>query len=341
MNVLICSYLEPELVEQIQSQFPQLTVHYQPELLPKPRYKADHVGAPFKRSTEEQTRWDALLQNADILFDFDYSDLAGFKEKARKARWLQASSAGIGQLVKRQGFDDMKMMFTTASGVHARPLAEFVLMVMLEHVKCAALARQQQAQHLWQRFATGELADKTLAIVGYGNIGKEVARLAKAFDMRVIANKRHTEGLSARDLGLHDLFAWQDLPEMLGQADYICIITPHTPETEHLFNEATFAAVKPGAVLINIARGIIVDEEALVKALDQGQLAHAALDVAATEPLPPESKLWSHPKITIFPHSASTSDKENERLVALFCENLSRYLKQEPLLNQLDTVKMY
>lgn len=341
MKLLICSYLEPQHIERIRAVDSRLVVQYHPELLPKPRYVADHVGAPLQRTQEEQARWEGLLAEAEILFDFDYSGVKELPERAKKVRWIQATSAGIGQFVKRNHYARMNAVFTTASGVHARPLAEFVLMVMLEHTKQAALARQQQQQHLWKRFATEELTGKTLAIVGYGRIGQEVARLAKAFDMRVIANKRRTEGYSAESLGIDHLYSWDGLYEMLSEADFVCLITPHTPETEGLFNKAAFAAMKPGAMLINIARGVVVVEPDLLAALDSGHLAHAALDVAAVEPLPTDSPLWDHPKVTIYPHSASTSAFENQRITELFCQNLRCYLAGEPLLNQLDLERMY
>ncbi len=341
MKVLICSYLEPELIARISAVDERLDVQYYPELLPQPRYPADHVGAPLQRSAADQARWEALLQQADVLFDFDYTAIGQLPERAPSVRWLQATSAGIGQLVKRQQLDRMNAVFTTASGVHARPLAEFVLMILLEQTKRAALARQQQQERLWKRFATGELAGKTLAIVGYGNIGKEVARLARPFGMRITGSKRRTEGFSAGELGLDALYSSQQLHEMLGEADFVCLITPHTPDTEGLMNDAAFAATKRGSTLVNIARGVVVDEPALVRALDSGQLGHAALDVASTEPLPADSPLWAHPNITIYPHSASTGEHENERIVDLFCENLRRYLANEPLLNQLDVERMY
>ncbi len=341
MKVLICSYLEPELIARISAVDERLDVQYYPELLPRPRYPADHVGAPLQRSAADQERWEALLRQADVLFDFDYTAIGQLPERAPTARWLQATSAGIGQLVKRERLDRMNAVFTTASGVHARPLAEFVMMILLEQTKRAALARQQQQERLWKRFATGELAGKTLAIVGYGNIGKEVARLARPFGMRITGSKRRTEGFSASELGLDTLYSSQQLHEMLGEADFVCLITPHTPDTEGLMNDEAFAATKRGSTLINIARGVVVNESALVRALDSGQLAHAALDVASTEPLPADSPLWAHPNITIYPHSASTGEHENERIVNLFCENLRRHLANEPLLNQLDVERMY
>ncbi len=340
-EVLICSYLEPELVERVRAVDPRLHVNYRPDLLPQPRYLADHVGAPLVRSPSDQAAWDVLLAGAEVLFDFDYTDMTGWVAKAPRVRWLQASSAGIGQLVKRRRFDETGIVFTTASGVHARPLAEFVTMVMLEHVKRAGLAREQQAKRSWQRFTTGELCGKTLAIVGFGRIGTEVAGLARAFGMRVIASKRDVGGLDAAALGLAALYGSDGLHDLLAGADYVCLITPHTPETEGLMDEAAFAAMKPGAVLINIARGAVVHEPALLAALNAGRLAHAALDVAAVEPLPADSPLWAHPNVTIYPHSASTGEHENERLVQLFCDNLRRYLAGEPLLNRLDTERMY
>lgn len=341
VKVLISSYLEPEHVRAIRSVSPRLDVRYHPELLPEPRYVADHIGALRTRSDTDQARWEALLAEAEVMFDFDYSDLDAMPERATNVRWVQASSAGIGQMVVRHGLDRMRARFTTASGVHVGPLAEFVLMVMLEHAKNAALARQQQLAHVWKRFATRELAGSTLAIVGFGRIGTEVARLSKAFGMRVVANKVRTDGLDAAALGLDGLFAWTNLHAMLAEADYVCLVTPHTPDTEHLIDAAAFAAMKPGATLINIARGIVVDHEAMLAALATGRLASAVLDVTAPEPLPADSPLWDHPNVTIYPHSASTGEHENERLTALFCDNLERYLDGRELRNLLDVERMY
>ncbi len=341
VNVLIGSYLEPHLVERIRAVDLRLDVHYHPELLPKPRYVADHIGQERTRSGADQARWEALLGQADVMFDFDYGGLAELPDRAPRVRWIQASSAGIGQMVVRYGLERMQAVFTTASGVHTGPLAEFVLMAMLQHTKNAALARQQQHEHVWKRFATRELAGSTLAIVGYGRIGTEVARIARAFGMRVIANKVRTDGLDPADLGLDALYAWSELHAMLAQADFVCLITPHTSDTEGLMNDAAFAHIKPGAVLINIARGIVVDTQAMLAALASGRLAHAVLDVTLPEPLPPDSPLWDHPGITIYPHSASTGEHQNERLTQLFCENLRRFLAGRPLLNQLDIERMY
>jgi glyoxylate/hydroxypyruvate reductase len=340
MNVLICSYLEPELIAQIRAVDERLHVEYHQDLLPKPRYVADHTGHPLERSSEEQTRWLGLLAKAEVLFDFDYTSIAELPERAPKVRWIQASSAGIGQFVHRQNYARMNAVFTTSSGVHARPLAEYTIMCLLEIVKQRDLARTQQLKHRWQRFATDELSGKTLAIVGLGKIGREVAKLGRAFDLRVIATKRRLEG-DAASLGVDQIFAWTDLHVMLGQADFVCLACPHTHETENLFDAAAFAAMKPGASLVNIARGAVVVEAAMIVALESGRLKHAALDVVLTEPLPPESPLWDMPNVSIYHHSASTNDRENQRIVDLFCQNLRRYLEHQPLQNTLDLERLY
>lgn len=341
INILISTYLEPELVEVIRQVDSRLQVHYYPELIPRPRYQADHVGFPLQRTPEEQARWEALLASAEVLFDFDHTGVAQLPQRVPRLRWIQATSAGIGQFVRRNNYHLLPVTFTTASGVHARPLAEFVMMAILQQTKQASLARQQQTQHIWKRFATQELSLQTLAIVGLGRVGSEIARLARAFEMRVVASKRNLAGQQAQDLGVDQLYGWEQLHLMLAEADFVCLIVPHTPETENLMNSQAFAALKPGATLINIARGAVVDEEAMLEALHRGQLAHAVLDVAATEPLPPESPLWDHPQVTIFPHSASTSARENARIVELFCHNLRLYLAGKPLINQLDVERMY
>jgi glyoxylate/hydroxypyruvate reductase len=340
MNVLICSYLEPELIARIRGVDSRLNVEYHPELLPKPRYAADHSGHPLERSPEDQARWLELLGRAEVLFDFDYTGIAELPERAPNVRWIQASSAGIGQFVARQNYARMNAVFTTASGIHARPLAEYTIMCLLEFVKRRDLARAQQLEHRWRRFATDELSGKTLAIVGLGKIGLEVAKLARVFDLRVIATKRRPEG-DPQALGVDQIFAWTDLHAMLGQADFVCLACPHTPETENLFDAAAFAAMKPGATLVNIARGAVINEPAMIAALESGRLAHAALDVVATEPLPPESPLWAMPNVSIYHHSASTNDRENQRLADLFCQNLRLYLEHQPLLNTLDLERLY
>ena len=340
-EILLCSYLEPDLVERIRQVNPEVRVHYRPDLIPKPRYDADHVGTPLERSLEQRETWRGLMERAEILFDFDYTDVEVMKEHARNVRWIQASSAGIGQFVRRHQLECLSATLTTAAGVHARPLAEFVMWGILTFVKNYPLARAQQQKHHWQRFHNDDLENKTLAVVGLGSIGREVAKAARGFGMRVLATKRSVEGVAAEDVGVDALYPVTELHDMLGESDVVVLVAPHTPETENIIDRAAFGAMKRGALLINIGRGALVEEAALLEALRTDRLAGAVLDVAPVEPLPPEHPLWDMDNVFIFPHSASTSRNENRRLTDLFIENLRRYLDGRPLKNVFNPERMY
>lgn len=337
-KVLIASYLEPELVEQIRQQVPQVEVINHPELLGKPRYIADHTALP-QRTPEQETQWRALLAEADILFDFDQTHQEDLPELALKLKWIQATSAGIGQFVRKMGYDKRtNWIYTTASGVHARPLAEFVLMALLMFAKNYEYMAREKANHHWERYHAEELAGKTLAIVGLGKIGRETARLAKAFDMRVIGSRRN---ILEPTPFVDALYGPADLDELLQQADYLILATPHTDETESLIGARELALLPAGAILINIARGAVVDEPALIAALQSGHLRGAALDVFAEEPLPSDSPLWDMPNVIICPHSASTAVTENQKIVDIFIHNLRCYLDGKPMQNVLDVERLY
>ncbi len=336
-NVLITSYLEPELVARIQQVDERLNVINDYDLISKPRYAADHY-APIQRTPEQEARWRELLGQADILFDFDYTHRQDLPELAPNVRWIQSTSAGIGQYVKRYDYDKRlaKARFTTASGVHAKPLAEFCIMSMLALNKgLPRMLADQQRKH-WERYAGTDLDGRSLVIVGVGNIGSEVARLATAFGMRV-------SGVNAGPsrARLEKLYAPEVLHLALPEAENLVICAPHTPQTENMIGERELALMPAGALLINIGRGAVVNEPALIAALRSGHLRGAALDVFADEPLPQESPLWEMSNVLVCPHSASTSDRENARITDLFCENLRRFLAGEPLLNVLNVELMY
>jgi glyoxylate/hydroxypyruvate reductase A len=330
-KVLMASYLEPEHVERIRQVDSRLQVIFEPDLLAKPSYPADHYGVP-ERTPEQAARWRELLGRADILFDFDYSHRPDLPELAPQVRWVQASSAGIGQFVKRYGYDTRmpNTTFTTSSGIHARPLAEFCLMAMLMHYKQALPMLRNQKRHRWERFAGADLEGRTLAIIGLGHIGSQVAQMACDLGMTVIGTNAVAPGPC-----VEQFFPPESLPEMLPLADVLVLSVPHTPQTEKMIGKEELDLLKPGAYLINIARGAVVDEPALIEALRSGHLSGAALDVFEQEPLPESSPLWEMENVLINPHSASTSDRENERLTDLFCDNLQRFVYGQPLRNVL------
>ncbi|MDZ7802244.1 MAG: D-2-hydroxyacid dehydrogenase [Trueperaceae bacterium] len=341
VDVAIVSPLHASHVERIRRVSPRLQVHHHPELLPTPRYEADHIGDPPQRDDDAQRCWREMLATAEVAFDVDYHDVEGFMRAAQAVRWIQLSSAGIGGLVQRYRLDGLGATLTTAAGVHARPLAEFVLFGMLAFAKNYPRARRQREARVWERFHNDDLEGSSLAIVGLGSIGREIARLVRPFGVRVTATKRHAHEVDPHVLGVDALYAPHDLHRMLEGADYVVVATPLTPETQGMIDAAAFGAMKQGSVLINIGRGAVVEEMALLHALKQGPLAGAVLDVAPQEPLPSNHPLWTLDNVILFPHSASTSRKENDRLVELFCDNLTRYLDGRPLRNVYDPARRY
>jgi phosphoglycerate dehydrogenase-like enzyme len=342
-TILITSWIEPELVERVRREVPGISVVYEPDLLRPPRYPADHTGHPVNRSPSEEARWRALLASASILFDFDPTHRDDLPELAPRVRWIQATSAGIGQLVRRMDYGRRmpNTVFTTASGVHARPLSEFVLLAMLAHVRGFLEMTRKQRARRWERFAGTDLQGRTVLVVGHGAIGSEVGRLARIFGMRVLGIKRRPDGIDPGSVHADELHGPGKLDDLLPRADFVVLASPHTDDTEGMIGTVQLSALRPGAALVNVGRGALVDEAALVSALESGHLGGAYLDVFAEEPLPEDNPLWTLPNVLVSPHSGSTSDRENARIVDLFCENLRRRREGHPLLNVLDLDRLY
>lgn len=336
-KVLIASFLEPVHIERIRAEAPGVEVVYRPDLIGAPRFQADHT-APMQRTPEQEAEWRELLAEAEILFDFDHTHHEDLPALSPKLRWIQATSAGIGQSVKRYGYVGTGWRFTTASGVHARPLAEYCLMAMLMFIKNFPLMEAQKRDRRWQRFNNTELRGMTVGIVGLGRIGRDIARVCKFFGMRVLACRR--SGASPPPT-VDEQYAPDQLDDLLPQADFVVLCAPHTPETDGLLSAERIGLMNAGAVLINIARGALVDHAALKRALRDGRLGGAALDVTDPEPPPPDDPLWDMPNVIISQHSASTADTENGKLTELFIRNLHRYLRGDPLENPLDINRMY
>ncbi len=339
LRVLIASFIEAQHVERIREVDPRLEVIYEPDLLRPPRYAADHKGSPTDRTPGQEARWRQLLEEADVLFDFDQTHLEDLPELAPNVRWIQSTSSGIGPFVEKMGYPERmpNTVFTRASGVHAQPLAEFCLMVMLLFRKGLFRILGDQGRKHWERYAGTDLEGRTLAIVGMGAVGSHVARVAKHLGMKVIGLDLHGFLFDQDSLPLDEFHPITELHEILPRAEHLVLIAPHTPQTDGLIGAEELALLPKGAVFINIARGALVDEVALAAALSSGHLAGAGLDVFAEEPLPLSSPLWDMPNVLVSPHSASTSDRENGRITDLFCENLRRYLAGKPLLNLLET----
>jgi phosphoglycerate dehydrogenase-like enzyme len=338
VRVLIASPLEAELVGRIAAVDPRVEVISRPELLGAPRYVGDHT-PPVERSPEQAAEWAALLASAEVLFDVDPPNVrVGFVERAPRVRWIQASSSGVGGWIRRLGLVDAPVQVTNAAGIHAVPLAEFALLAMLYFAKRMPLVQAERAERRWERFCGDVLRGRTVGVIGLGAVGREIARLAQAIGMRVLGLRRSA---AAGVDGVERVFGPEGLHALLADSDYVVLIVPSTRETEALLDAAAIGHMKPGAVLINIARGSVVDEVALVDALRSGHLGGAALDVVRQEPLPADSPLWDLPNVLITPHSMSTASGENALLADLFCDNLRRYLAGAPLRNLVDKRRGY
>jgi phosphoglycerate dehydrogenase-like enzyme len=341
-RIFIATPLEPEQVERIRDvACTRLEVIYEPDILPPTRYVADHEGAPFVRSADQERRWKQGLAAAEILWDMPPSaeDLSHCKQ----LKWIQTTSTGVGRKVLKLGLADSNVIVTTARGVHAGPLAEFVFLALLLHVKRLRHLDAEQRAHRWQRYCGEELAGRTLVAVGAGDLARGAARVARAFGMRVVAVARDPAKARAHRELFDEVVPVAALREALAAADAVVVTVPHTEETEHLIDAPAFAAMKRGVAFVNIARGIVIDEEALIACLRSGQVGFAALDVATKEPLPPESALWDMPNVLISPHSASTVRAENARIADIFRYNLGCYLRGDlaAMKNVLDKSLLY
>ena len=248
----------------------------------------------------------------------------------RSLRWVQSGSAGV---EKPAFYDLLKrgVRLTNAAGVHAEPIAQYVVMQMLNRIKRTRAHLELQAAHRWESIGGGELTGLTLGIVGFGGIGRAVARLGKAFGMRVVASKRTL----VEDPALDRLYLPQELGALLAESDFVVLAAPLNEQTRGMIDEAALEQMKPKALLINVARGGLVDEEALIDALRRERIGGAVLDVTAVEPLPETSPLWDLPSCVITPHDSGFSPLSLQRTLGLFLDNLDRLRRGQPLLNEV------
>jgi phosphoglycerate dehydrogenase-like enzyme len=341
-QVLIASPLEDELVARIGDADPRAEVLWDPGLLPPARYPGDHAGDPaFRRDPAGEERWRAMLARAEVLFGIPGESAAALAEAVTglpRLRWVHATSAGAGEQVRRARLPPEaleRVTVTTSSGVHAVPLAEFAVLGLLAVAKELPRLVADQRARAWPevRQPMRELRGQTLFLVGLGAIGREVARLGKALGMHTVGFRR-TEGLPPE--WVDEVHRPRRLPDLAPRADAVVVSLPHTEETTGLVDRATIERLPPGCIFVNVGRGKVVDEPALVEALRGRRIAGAVLDVFATEPLPQDSPLWTLPNVLVTPHAAALSARENQRIAELFATNLRRYLDGEPLTNVVE-----
>jgi phosphoglycerate dehydrogenase-like enzyme len=245
------------------------------------------------------------------------------------------------------------LIVTNARGVFSDPIAEYVLMMILAVSRRLPQLLELQRERTWQPLEGTELRDVTVGIVGLGSIGQAVATLASAFGCRVIATRRRSGAgdpplpaeapatAAAARPSIDRLSGPDGLPALLAESDFVVLAAPLTPDTEGMIDEAALAGVKPGAWLINVARGRLVDERALLRALRDGPLGGAILDTFRDEPLPPGSPFYDLPNVIVTPHTSWSSGRVLDRSVELFCDNLRHYAAGEPLVNVIDPTVGY
>jgi phosphoglycerate dehydrogenase-like enzyme len=345
LNVLLTFALDDDLVEQIRAVDPRIDA----QVLGQDARQLFRGELKYPSELEAQTARQELagaMHEAEVIFGFwgnalveMYPDPQVLRERAPKLRWVQLTSAGVDRAA-RSGLVGSEFMITNASGVHATPIGEYVICIMLMFCKGAATFVRAQERREWTRFMSRELYGKTVGIVGYGHIGEGVAKLAKAFGCRIIATRRSVTEPTNTDL-VDELLPSSALPRVLAESDFVVLTVPLTNETRHMIDDAALRSMKPTGVLINIARGAVIDTEALIRALKDGTIAGAGLDVFEQEPLPPDHELWSMENVIMSPHISGGTEIYNQRAVAIFCENLRRYLANEPLMNLVDAERGY
>jgi len=251
---------------------------------------------------------------------------------AKRLKWVQAIAAGVDRFLFGE-FVSSDVVLTNARGVHPAQVSDHVLALILAFSRKLNIFTKSQYQRKWARLQCEELQGKVLGIVGLGAIGREIARKAKCFGMRILAVDRD---MAAAPNSVDELLRPQALSTLLKQSDFVVLSVPLTRETEGLIGEPELTTMRKDAILINVSRGRIVQEQVLVKALREGKIGGAGLDVFEEEPLPFSSELWDMENVIITPHVAGSTPHYWARVCDIFCENLKRYTSGQPLINVID-----
>jgi phosphoglycerate dehydrogenase-like enzyme len=282
----------------------------------------------------------AMAARAEVIFGFRFP--VEWLEVAGRLRWVQLASAGSDHML-RLGLGERRpdLLITTASGIHEIPISEHIVAMILHFSRGLDKAVRNQALGKWERFRAEEAHGRRVCMVGYGPIARRAATLCKALGMRVVAVRGSIAEQQPGFEATERFYPPADLDEVLAESDYVVVAAPRTRQTERMIGPGQLRAMKREAVLINISRGALVDEAALVEALRGGEIAGAGLDVFEEEPLPESSPLWGLPNVLITPHVSGSNPHYDRRVTDLFIENLARYLGGEPLRNLVDIERGY
>jgi D-2-hydroxyacid dehydrogenase (NADP+) len=320
VKILACTQYDLTIMERISKRFPGVTLQV----------------------VTDDDQMLAALPEADVLFlhreitPKTSEKMTPLIAASRRLKWIQWGYTGLDRL---RPFESLweRLLITNSKGVASETIADYVILVIhLLHREFPKIMKNQM-NRVWQRWPFNSPRGKTVGIIGLGSIGREVARRAKFFQMKVIGLVRRPISLDNVD----SIFLQAELRNFLGESDVVVLCVPLTPETRGLISEEALSWMKPRSYLVNVARGKLIDETALVKAIKNGHLAGASLDAFAQEPLRPESELWSLDNVIITPHLSAWDSDFPKRVFDLFCENLERFLEDKDLINLVEPGKDY
>ena len=345
LRVAIAAPVPSGLTNLLLEREPRIDLRYDPEVLPPMRHPADFSGDPsYSRTPEQWRRYEELLVDAEALYgipDVDPTALRHVVEANADLRWVHTMAAGGGATVQAANLTSEqlnKIIFTSSAGVHAGPLAEFAIFGMLAGAKGLPRLNAQQAAREWSgRWMMGQLEEQTVLVIGLGGIGRRIVELLRPFGTTIIGTSRRGSAVPGVDEVIHP----DDRDSVASRVDAVISTLPGTDATTGLLGKSFFTALKPGATVVNVGRGTVIDEAALIDSLSDGRVGFAALDVFATEPLPPDSPLWSMSNVLVSPHTAALSVQEDHRIAELFCDNATRLLDGQPLRNVINTEEFY
>ncbi|MBA3926943.1 D-2-hydroxyacid dehydrogenase [Listeria sp. W9-0585] len=314
MKILFTMPIPNDLKERQQEQFPDHTYEYIENL-------ASYQG----------------IDKVDCIVSYGSDITDSIIEEAKRLRWLMVFSAGIEELPHAK-LQEKSILVTNVRGIHAIPMAEFTMGFMLSHVKRLASFASKQTKNDWERDPQiGELAEKTIIVVGTGAIGSQIAQFAKAFQMKTIGINTSGENIAPFD----EAVSIEEIQTVLPEGDFIVSVLPETSATKSFYKKAHFEAMKKSTVFINIGRGSAISEEVLMDIASNQTIAHLYLDVSPIEPLPKNHPLWNFTNVTITPHVSAHSPKYLYRSFDIWLENVARFQKEEPLLNMINLNRGY
>ena len=294
------------------------------------------IVAERKGDLSNEEKLTTLLGQAEVVYGWIHQFPRNLLGRTSRLKWIQVMSAGVDRLSDEILKSPIRIV--TTSGLHGTPMGEVVLEMMLMFAKDAPACLQMKQARQWKRYTPKLLKGQTVGILGLGRIGREIARLCGAFGMKVIGLRR-SEGSPLAEVDR--VYPREQLQQFLAESDFVILALPLTKETQGLIGERELRGMKPSAYLINVARGAVVDEGALIRAVEEKRIAGAGLDVFIQEPLPPDSRFYDLPNVIFSPHISGEMPDYESRATEIFCENLKRYVAGEPFLHEVDKAKGY